>query len=97
MAILSIQINSTIAIADPGWDIWDKFPFPPPPHPLHLVEKPIIILIKILNVMSDRDQFSYKTHENMYILLAFITNSPQTNVKLAVKWICSTFVCSKRL
>ena len=46
--------------------------------PLHLVEEwPAILVIKILNFMSGQDQFSYTTHENMYILLAFIKISPE--------------------
>ena len=60
--------------------------------PPHLVEEPAILLIKILNFMSGQDQFSYKTRENMHILLVFITNSPETKVKLAVKLLPSTYV-----
>ena len=48
--------------------------------PPHLVEEPAIFLTKILNFMSGQDQFSYKTHESMHILLALITNSPETKV-----------------
>ena len=48
------------------------------PPPLHLVEEwPAILVIKILNFMSGQDQFSYTTHKNMYILLAFIKISPE--------------------
>ena len=36
---------------------------------------PAILLIKILNFVRPRSV--YKTHENMHILLAFITNSPE--------------------
>ena len=46
--------------------------------PPHLVEEPAILVIKILNFMSGQDQFSYTTHENMHILLALITISPET-------------------
>ena len=47
--------------------------------PYHLcMEEPDMLLIKIMNFMSGQDQFSYKNHENMHILLAFITNSPET-------------------
>ena len=49
------------------------------PHPpSHLVEEPAILVIKILNFMSGQDQFSYTSHENMHILLALITVSPET-------------------
>ena len=37
-----------------------------------------ILLIKILNFVKPR--LAYKIHENMYILLAIITNSPETKV-----------------
>ena len=50
----------------------------PPPH---LVEEPAILVIEILNFMSGQDQFSYITHENMHILLALITISPETEAK----------------
>ena len=53
--------------------------------PLPPVEEPAMLLINILNFMLGQDQFSYNSHENMHILLAFITNSPETKVKLAVK------------
>ena len=49
----------------------------------HLVEEPAMLLIKTLNF--DRPRLVYKIHENMHILLAFITNSPETKVKLATK------------
>ena len=64
--------------------------------PPHLVEEPAILLIKILNFMSNLDQFSYKTHENMHILLAFITNSPetkanqcQTSCEIVIQHLCA--------
>ena len=41
----------------------------------HLVEEPAILLIKILDFMLGQDQFSYKTQENMYILLQTSTQS----------------------
>ena len=47
----------------------------PPPTESHLVEEPAILLIKILNFVRPRSV--HKTHENMHILLAFITNSPE--------------------
>ena len=63
-------------MADPGWGIWGKCP--PPPPPPHFVEEPCwhaaIFLIKALNFVRPRSV--YKTHEDMHILLAFITNSP---------------------
>ena len=37
-----------------------------------------IFLNKILNFIYARARSAYKTHENMHILLAFITNSPET-------------------
>ena len=81
-------------MADPGWGIWEKCP----PNPLLLVEEPAILLIKILNVMSGQNQLSYKARENMHILPALIHLKPkQTNVKLAVKLLPSTFVHTKRL
>ena len=42
---------------------------PPPPSPTSPVEE---LLIKILNFVLGQDQFSYKTHENMHALVAFI-------------------------
>ena len=88
-------------MADPGWGIWDKCP-PPPPPPPHLVKEPATLLSKVLAklCMSGQDQFSYKTHENIHILIAFITNSPETKAnkgKLAVKLSTSTFMRTKRL
>ena len=58
-----------ISMADPGWGIRGKCP-----PPSHLVEEPAILVIKIL---PGQDQFSYTPHENMYILLALITISPE--------------------
>ena len=49
------------------------------PPPLTLWKsRPAILVIKILTVMSGQDQFSYTPHENMHILLALITSSPET-------------------
>ena len=71
-------------MADPGWGIW-------------VVQEPVIaiyiLLIKMLNFIS----LVYKTHENMHILLAFITNSPETKVKLAVQLSFNTFIHTKCL
>ena len=56
---------------------------PPPPPPLlppHLMDWRAILLIKILNFMPGKGQLTYKTHKNMHILLAFITNSPEPKV-----------------
>ena len=50
-----------------------------PPFPLWR-NHAAMLLIKILNFMSDQDQLSYTTHENMHILLALITNSPEIKV-----------------
>ena len=44
--------------------------------PPHFVEEPYLILTKLYA----RQTSAYKTHEKMYILLAFITNSPETKV-----------------
>ena len=46
--------------------------------PPYLVEEPAILLIKILNLIYARPRSVYKTHESMHILLAFITNLPET-------------------
>ena len=73
-------------MADLGWGI-------PPPH---LVEEPAMILINIAPKLYQA-KISLSTHENMHTLLAFITNSPETKVKLTVKWSPSTFVHAKRL
>ena len=94
-AIITLElIYSIVPMADPGWGIWGKCPLP-------LSEEPAILVIKILNFMSGQDQFSYTTHENMYILLQFHLKLKQTNVKLAVKLLPSTlpstFVRTKRL
>ena len=62
-------------MADPGWGIWGKCPLPPP---LHLVEEPAMLLIKIASKFCQANRDQFKTHENMHILLAFITNSPET-------------------
>ena len=80
-------------MADPGWGIWDCSPPPPPPPPPPLVEEPCshTLLIKLLNFARPRSV--YKSHENMH----FSTNSPQTEVKQAVKSIPSTFVRNKRI
>ena len=52
-----------------GRGIWGKCPPPPPPC------GGAIFLNKMLNFVTPRS--AYITHENMYILLAFITNSPE--------------------
>ena len=51
-----------------------QMPPPPPPPPCGGA----ILLTKILNFVKPRS--AYKIHENMYILLAFIANSPETKV-----------------
>ena len=91
--MIFISFLAQLAMADPGWGIWGKCP--PPPTPLGL-EEPAILVIKILNFMSGQDQFSYTTRENMYILLQFHLKPKQTNVKLTVKLLPSTFVRTKR-
>ena len=47
------------------------------PH-LHLVEEPAMLLINIATKLLCQAKISLSTHENMHILLAFITNSPET-------------------
>ena len=54
----------------------------PPPH---LVEEPAMLLIKIASKFCQANRDQFKTHENMHILLAFITKPKQTEVKLTVK------------
>ena len=49
-----------------------------------LVEEPAMLLIKIASKLC-QVKISLSNHENMHILLAFITNSPLTKIKLAVK------------
>ena len=71
MHIYKMLFIQPIAMADPGWGIWGKCP----PPLSHLVEEPAILVIKIL---PGQDQFSYTPYENMYILLALITISPET-------------------
>ena len=56
-------------MADPGWGIWGKCP--------PLVEEPAMLLIKIATKLCQA-KISLSTHENMHILLEFITNSPET-------------------
>ena len=63
-------MTTELPMVDPGWGIWGKFP-------PHLVEEPYF-LFKILNFVRPRS--AYITHENMHILLAFITNSLETKV-----------------
>ena len=48
---------------------------PPPPH---LLELGTILLIKMLNFMSGLDQLTHKN--DLQILVAFITNSPEIKV-----------------
>ena len=62
---------------------------PPPPPPLHLVEEPAMLLIKTASKFCQANRDQFKNYENMHILLAFITNSPeakanrsQTNCKI---------------
>ena len=69
-------------MADPGANA---------PH--HLVEEPAIFLIKILNFVRPRSV--YRTHENMYTLLAQL--QIHLKAKLAVKLSPNTFVRTKRL
>ena len=74
-------------MADPGWGIWGKCPPPPPPF----VKEPAMLLIKIATKLCQA-KISLSTHANMHILLAFITNSPetkanqsQTNCKIVIR------------
>ena len=61
-------------MVDPGWDIWGKCP-PPPLSPCGGT----IFLIKILNFVRPRS--TYKTHETMHFLLAFIAKLPEIKAK----------------
>ena len=56
-----------------------------------------MLLIKIASKFCQANRDQFKTHENMHILLAFITKPKQTEVKLTAKWSLSTFVRTKRL
>ena len=56
------------SMADPRWGAAFGANAPPPCGGA-------ILLIKMLNFVRPRS--AYITHENMYILLAFITNSPE--------------------
>ena len=73
-----------VPMADPGWGIWGKCP-----PPLHLVEEPAMLLIKIASKFCQANRDQFKTHENIHILLAFIRNSPetkaQTNCKIVIQ------------
>ena len=84
---IDILVVRPIAMADPGWQM---------PTSPHLVKEPAMLLIKIATKLYQA-KVSLSTYENMHILLAFITNSPKTKVKLAVKLSPSTFVHTKRL
>ena len=59
-------------MADPGWGIWGKCP-------PYLVEEPAMLLIKIATKLCQA-KISLSIHENMHILQAYITNSPETKV-----------------
>ena len=48
--------------------------------PPHLVEEPAMLLIKIAAKLCQA-KISLSTHENIHILLGFITNSPETKAK----------------
>ena len=80
-------------MADPGWGTWGNCP-----SPLSSPFGGTILLIKILNFMSGLDQL---THENdMQILVAFITNSPEIKAnqsEISCEIAPSTFVHTKRL
>ena len=68
-----------MAMADPGWGIWGKFPPPPPPPPPSPSRGASHTSDKNTRLCVRPDQFSYKTRENnMHILLEFITKSPET-------------------
>ena len=53
-------------MADPGWGIWGKFP------------SPLTLWRSLIYTKLCQANISLSTHENMHILLAFITNSPET-------------------
>ena len=79
--------NTTTSMMDPGWRIWGKS-LPP-------LTLTALLLIKL--TLYVRQRSVYKTHEYAH-LLAFITNSPETKVKLAAKLSpCNTFVSTKCL
>ena len=61
VATVYIYYCGANSMADPGWGIWDKCP--PPTE-----EEPAILLVNTKAKIS-----FYETHEDMHILIAFIT------------------------